>query len=475
MADNNASVILISDDEQLRAAASLAKPIAGVLHCLTAAEARSATPPAASHCWIDLDCADELIEGHWKRRVYFYTRLRKRHWLLPPGMFLPKSGASAVVETLWAEAGEDGLESRERGAVETLGDAPALPAWILDLDGLDLREWCRKCVDHLPKRLGFEEIAVYLHDDDQSILTLAETNSEDCIDLSISTDAESNHVLAEVARLNQVLVANDLAGTCAANQWNCPPYVARGANRAAAIMPLGRKGKLGGVILLIKSTPSATSVDAVPLDYLARFLARRLSHARRYMRARREARVDRLTGLFNDRWMTESLDREIRRAQRFSSPLSLIMLDLDGLKQVNDRLGHLAGDALIRHVARKISSALRQIDSAARIGGDEFVVLLPSTNAAGARRVAGRIEQAIRSDSPVIEGRSVPVSASLGFAQWESGWEARRLREAADKAMYVAKSAGRSNPRPKTAAASVVHAPPTTPTPAGPTPVARPS
>ena len=118
------------------------------------------------------------------------------------------------------------------------------------------------------------------------------------------------------------------------------------------------------------------------------------------------------------------------------------MLDLDGLKPVNDRFGHLAGDALLRHVARKISAQLRQIDSAARFGGDEFVVLLPATDAAGARQVARRILSAIRSDAPVISRKALPIAASLGLAQWQEGWDQQRLLQAADGAMYSAKRKG---------------------------------
>ena len=178
------------------------------------------------------------------------------------------------------------------------------------------------------------------------------------------------------------------------------------------------------------------------LDRVFDFLARCLQHARRYLRARVEARVDRLTGLFNYRWMIEALGKEIRRAQRYGSPLALCMIDLDGLKTVNDRFGHLAGDALLRHTAAQISAALRQIDSAARIGGDEFVVLLPATNLNGARHVARRILTAIRNDAPVINQRMLPVAASLGVAQWQSGWDESQLIAAADQAMYAAKREG---------------------------------
>jgi diguanylate cyclase (GGDEF)-like protein len=136
------------------------------------------------------------------------------------------------------------------------------------------------------------------------------------------------------------------------------------------------------------------------------------------------------------------MEQEIHRSQRYCNPLALIMIDLDGLKTVNDRFGHLGGDALLRHTAGKVSAALRQIDLAARIGGDEFVVLLPGTDLGGARHVAQRILAAIRVDAPLINGQPVPIVASFGVAQWEQGWDERQLLAAADQAMYAAKRQG---------------------------------
>lgn len=445
MSDNNIDVVLVSDDRRLREIVSSSKPAAATLYCVGAAAVDARRLPRGSHYWIDLDLNLNLngIDIPPHNRLYFYSRLEARHRRLPVGMFLPKSGASDVVTTLWADVSEGGAYADASDSAGAREGTDAAPAWILELHELDLREWCHKCVRRLPEELGYEEIAIYLHDAEQRVLTLAETNFQQCADLSIASDDQSNHLLAAVGRSGETLITDSIARTCDARGWICPSSL----SGAAAVIPLVTGVDLDGVILLGKRRPGKTEIPRGELDLVAKFLSKCLNHARRHLRARREARVDRLTGLFNDRWMTESLEREIRRAQRFGGPLSLIMIDLDGLKAVNDRQGHLAGDALIRHVARRISAALRQIDSAARVGGDEFVVLLPSTDTDGAQLAARRVQHAIRSDAPVINGGFLPVSASLGVAEWEKGWDARHLLEAADKAMYAAKRAARARPR----------------------------
>jgi diguanylate cyclase (GGDEF)-like protein len=319
-----------------------------------------------------------------------------------------------------------------------------LPGWLLDLHELDLRELCHKCVRNLPEKLGHAEIALYLYNAERNVLTLAETNSKRTVELAVPVVPNSRHVLSVVARSGRPLVTPDLLEACRTADLRCPTYLERDEDRAAVVAPLMSRRKLHGVLLLNGHRRTARSEVGLELEPIFAFLGRCLQHARQHLRARIQARVDRLTGLFNYRWMVEALGKEMRRAQRYDSPVTLIMIDLDGLKTINDRWGHLAGDALLRHTAGKIGSALRQIDSAARIGGDEFVVLLPSTGLAGARHVAERILAAIRTDAPLIGRRPLPVAASLGVAQWQEGWDVRRWLQAADKAMYAAKREGRN-------------------------------
>lgn len=151
--------------------------------------------------------------------------------------------------------------------------------------------------------------------------------------------------------------------------------------------------------------------------------------------------TDPLTGLFNRRKFFESLSKEIQRARRYEQDLALIVIDVKGLKRINDTYGHLAGDEALQQVGRVISQ-LRSTDLAARFGGDEFVILLPSTSAEKAVEVAERILDDLSRD---ILGSGGHVAINMGIAALvlEDDDEGRSLIERADQAMYRAKQAGR--------------------------------
>ncbi len=147
---------------------------------------------------------------------------------------------------------------------------------------------------------------------------------------------------------------------------------------------------------------------------------------------------DPLTQLYNRRFLFACLERELARARR-GHALSLLMVDLDGFKQVNDRHGHLAGDELLQAISRGIEGSIRISDVAGRYGGDEFAVVLPDTDTEQAERVATRLAEAIRDAS--VNG--VPgVTASIGVAVARSGDDARSVQRRADDASYRAKQAG---------------------------------
>jgi diguanylate cyclase (GGDEF)-like protein len=161
--------------------------------------------------------------------------------------------------------------------------------------------------------------------------------------------------------------------------------------------------------------------------------------------AQRLSLTDPLTGLWNYRYLRESLRREVERASRFGRTLAVLVLDLDHFKEVNDTYGHAAGDAVLGEFARRIRIGLREVDVAFRQGGEEFVVLLPETDAYGGAIVAERLGAAVR-DRPVsIEMRgSIPVTVSIGVAVFpEHGKTAQEVLQAADDALYAAKNAGR--------------------------------
>jgi diguanylate cyclase (GGDEF)-like protein len=154
--------------------------------------------------------------------------------------------------------------------------------------------------------------------------------------------------------------------------------------------------------------------------------------------------VDGLTGAFNKRFLTETLNREVARSRRYGRELSLVLFDLDRFKDINDAHGHLAGDAVLRAVCQTVASAIREEDVLARYGGEEFAVLLPETDLARALLLAEKLRGLVASGEFTVEGESVPVTVSLGVASLaQDGGTAEDLLRRADERLYEAKGAGR--------------------------------
>ena len=166
-----------------------------------------------------------------------------------------------------------------------------------------------------------------------------------------------------------------------------------------------------------------------------------------------EARRDWLTGVLNRHGFDERLEHELERSRRTGLPFSLLMADIDGFKAINDAAGHAAGDRTLAAVGELLRGELRMIDAAARIGGDEFVLLLPATAAAGARRAAERVRAAA---GTVATGDGSPLRISIGVAEFPADADtADALLRAADQALYAAKrgAGGDSSPTCRTATA----------------------
>jgi len=156
------------------------------------------------------------------------------------------------------------------------------------------------------------------------------------------------------------------------------------------------------------------------------------------------ASTDPLTGLLNRRRFLELAVAEHLRAGRHQRPLSLVLIDLDHFKRVNDQHGHRMGDAVLRTAAAILSGAIRGSDLAARFGGEELVLLLPETDLNGAAGMAERLRQGFAAAITSLDGTDVRVTASLGVAAWRGPGESLdTLIHRADQALYAAKHAGR--------------------------------
>jgi eukaryotic-like serine/threonine-protein kinase len=170
-----------------------------------------------------------------------------------------------------------------------------------------------------------------------------------------------------------------------------------------------------------------------------------LENARLHRTVQRQALVDGLTGLANRRLFEAALEKEVSRADRFSEPVTLVLADLDDFKAVNDRHGHPTGDEVLREFARTLKECIRDIDLAARWGGEEFAVLLPGTDVDGAIHLAERIRADLGKRVVVsTSGDRIATTASFGVAQWDGSGGASDLLAAADAALYEAKRRGKN-------------------------------
>jgi len=178
---------------------------------------------------------------------------------------------------------------------------------------------------------------------------------------------------------------------------------------------------------------------------LAPLLAAALDNLRRFARAEELSITDGLTGVYNYRYLRSALDKEVSRARRFHETFSIIMLDVDHLKEYNDVHGHLRGSEVLRRLAQIMMAELRGADLVAKYGGDEFVIILAQTDRDGACVLAERIRRAIEShDFPGVE-TGMRITSSMGIAEFPRDAESsRELLEAADKALYDAKRTGRN-------------------------------
>jgi len=170
-----------------------------------------------------------------------------------------------------------------------------------------------------------------------------------------------------------------------------------------------------------------------------------LDNARLHRIVERQALVDGLTGLANRRQCEETLEDELARVERFGGSLAVVVADLDWFKDINDRHGHPAGDAVLREFAVLLEETVRDVDLAGRWGGEEFVLVLPGTDVAGGAQLAERIRVALAGRTVLaVDGSRIPVTASFGVAAIPPAKTASELFAAADAAMYQAKRAGKN-------------------------------
>lgn len=221
-------------------------------------------------------------------------------------------------------------------------------------------------------------------------------------------------------------------------------------HRSMLVVPMVAETEVLGLLVLGDKRPGLFSDKHLQtISIIGGQTAVAVTNVQLYRKLEQTAITDGLTGLYNYRYFYDRLMQELDRAARYKYSVALVMLDIDYFKKINDRYGHMAGDAVLARVARLISDEVRGCDLAARYGGEEFAVMMPETGAGEAIYAAERIRLAVREASFEFDGARFPVRISAGVAAYpDDAGDLMKLLAAADGALYRAKEGGRDRSVP---------------------------
>ena len=307
---------------------------------------------------------------------------------------------------------------------------------------LDLERLCALTVDSLAKEIGSGKV-LGLFLDSENRLTLSEIRGfgeQDGAKLAelISPDClRYGGKACDVKSLDNFFSAGH--GLSEALQAEL---------REALILFIRSRTTVQGVIIVFNNHGGSfqPEVNHRNLNFILDQCSLAFENATRYATAKNLLYIDELTGLFNYRYLDIALDREIRRAERYASSVTVIFVDLDLFKNINDKHGHLVGSRVLKDVGKLLKLAVREVDLVIRYGGDEYTIILVETNASGAALVAERIRSAIEKHCFLSdEGYDIRLTACLGFASYPEDTKSKQeLLDVADQAMYRGKESGRN-------------------------------
>ena len=372
-------------------------------------------------------------------------------------------GAHELLESFAAMAADAILRTRAALGREELGqEFKAVYVVSRDLAALTERdEVCRLLIRSARQLVPLEAAAVVIEDEAETRYVVEEAHGW-------AGEFEGREVaVTERTWAAWVLRSGEdpyLLDNVAGHKDRMPILVLdEGFGRAESLLavPLKASTRTLGALMLMGRRGAFDAAASRVLGVLANQAAAALSTIQMKDRIKDMAMRDGLTGLYNRRAFDDQLRHALGRADRQKGRLGLVLLDIDHFKKLNDTFGHPAGDAVLRHTALVVEHHLRRADEAARFGGEEFALILPNTEEAGAVRLAERVRGAVEKAQLVFEGARLSVTVSLGAAVWPSdGKDEESLIAAADRALYAAKQAGRNRvasasalPRPPSSAA----------------------
>lgn len=321
---------------------------------------------------------------------------------------------------------------------------------VQQMNCLNIERIADICISKIPALIAARFASLYVLDESGYILRLVKCNHPFPINNIVSLSQNPPSPMTIAVKTGKLLLIRDI------DRYDRPvikksqrPFCQRYQTNSCIIAPLLCQHRVMGVLNLADKIPSGAfnAKDTAVVELFRHLVGASIGNIRLFEKTRRQAKTDGLTGLANHRAFYELLEKELRRSQRYGGQISVVMVDVDNLKIINDTFGHRAGDMAIKQISRKITECIRQIDTAARYGGDEFAVILPNTSITEATVVGQRIVGAVASSPLVWEKQRIPLSISAGVGQYDANTGLEEITHFSDEALYLAKQAGKNTVR----------------------------
>jgi len=311
---------------------------------------------------------------------------------------------------------------------------------------LNLESIASVCIDHIPALVDTHFGSLYVLDEKSRILHLVKHNHPYPINTIVSLNQTPPTPMIIAVSTKEIIVIGDI-------DTHRTPVIHRSQRvfssnyqtKNCLLVPLICQDRVVGVLNLAdKRTGTCSSYEIALIELFGQLVGASIGNVKMFERMQCQATTDGLTGFVNHRTFYDMLERELRRSRRHGGTISMVMIDVDDLKRVNDTYGHRAGDSVIREVSTRLRNCIRKIDIPARYGGDEFAVILPNTSIDDASVVARRMVQTV-SGTPVLwNEHQIPLSVSVGVGQYDANSTPEDVTSQSDRALYVAKHAGKN-------------------------------
>jgi len=311
---------------------------------------------------------------------------------------------------------------------------------------LDVKRIAEICIAEIPTLIGAKLASLYILDETSDILHLEKNNHPFLINNIVSLNQNPPSPMIVAVRSKELLVIRDMDNPQSAVVNNVSRGFAKNyQTQSCIIAPLICHGHVVGVLNISdkENGEKFTEEDIAIVELFRQLVGASIGNIHLFEKTQRQARTDGLTGMLNHRAFYEALETELRRCRRYGGKVSIIMADIDGLKTINDQHGHRAGDMAIKQIARRLSACIRQIDMAARYGGDEFSIILPNTSLSDATVVAERMVQMVCGTPMVWENQKISLSLSAGVGEYDPNTDPMDVTKTTDQALYAAKQAGK--------------------------------